>query len=83
MLPIRLVVVDGVVCAELPPPVGGGHHGDAPHEQHTPGRGPASVAISLLPQGVGLLPTASSKSDTRFPLRAAAKTTPTCDEASL
>ena len=29
-----------------------------PHEQHTAGRGPASVAVSLLPQGVGLLPTA-------------------------
>ena len=55
----------------------------APHEEHALGRGPASVAISLLPQGVRLLPTASSKSDTRFPLRAAAKTTPTCDEASL
>ena len=29
----------------------------APHEQHTPGRDPASVAVSLLAQDVGLLPT--------------------------
>ena len=35
------------------------------HEQHTPGRGPGSVAYPLLPQGVGLLPAASGECYTR------------------
>ena len=37
------------------------------HEQHTPGRGPGSVAYPLLPQGVGLLPAASCECYTRPP----------------
>ena len=46
-----------------------------PHEQHTPGRGPRSVAYPLLPQGVGLLPAASGECYTRPP--------PTDEEAGL
>ena len=46
-----------------------------PHEQHTPGRGPRSVAYPLLPQGVRLLPAASGECYTR-PL-------PTDEEAGL
>ena len=38
-----------------------------PDEQHTPGRGPRSVAYSLLPQGVRLLPAASGECYTRPP----------------
>ena len=54
-----------------------------PHDHHTLGRGPGGVGMPLLPQGVGPLPPATSKSDTRLHLRAAAFSTPTCDEAGL
>ena len=62
---------------------------DTPYQKHTLGQGRASVAIpqakgrATLLQGVGLVPSSSRECDTRRHLRAAAKTTPTCDEAAL
>ena len=52
------------------------------HEQHTPGRGPGSEAISPLPQSVAFLPAAASECDTRLILRTD-MTTATSEEARL
>ena len=53
------------------------------HEHHTLGRGPASVAMPPAPQGVGLLPSSSSKRYTRLLIRASGTATATGDKAGL
>ena len=53
-----------------------------PHEQHTLGRGPGSVRIPTLPQGVALLPASINKCLTRR-LLVTTGTTATAEESGL
>ena len=55
----------------------------APHEQHTLGRGPRSVALTPLPQGMGLLPSAAGEVNTGGDLRSAAVSSSACEGPRL